>query len=160
MSTRTIMYIAPYKRTETLLYSCWLINRSMQVQWQRNLIHLRHDRHHAWNSLQLAVGNLSIPLDNADGVLKEGRRRVCEDGGQGPLDESVGANDSLAHAEEALSNLLIKDMVLVVDNDPTHPPAGDQVSLGEAATSQNRYCCCQRGDWNIGLKTTTNYCDC
>lgn len=68
------------------------------------------------------------------------------------MDEGVGTNNPLAHAEETLPDLLVKDVVLVIDNDPAHAPTWDQIALGEATTSENRYCSCKRGNGNIGLK--------
>ena len=53
-----------------------------------------------------------------------------------------------------LPDFLCEDVLLVVDDDPAHPPAGDQEPLGEPPAAQHRHLRAQGGDRDIHLNWT------
>ena len=63
-------------------------------------MHLWHNRHKSRNSPELIVGQVGILHDRVDRAVEEGLGRVLEDGGQRPLDQGVGTDDTLAHAQQ------------------------------------------------------------
>ena len=111
----------------------------------------RHDGDQSRGVPQLPEGEVSVILDCVDGVVIERLRCVLQDGGQGSLDESVGADDPLTHAHQTLPDLVIKHLVPVVDNDPADPPAGHQEPLCEAAAGQDGHGGGEGGDGDVRL---------
>ena len=65
------------------------------------------------------------------------------------LYDGVGADDPLAEFLEPAADLLAEDAVPVVHGDPAHPPAGHEVTLGQAAAAQDRHGLRQAGDRHV-----------
>ena len=66
-------------------------------------------------------------VDNRDGVFEEAGGCLRQNGSQGALQNGAAADDPLTEFLQSLTHLQRQHVVAIVDDDPAHPPARNQV---------------------------------
>ena len=78
-------------------------------------------------------------VDGSNGRCEELGRCVVQDGVQGSLQYRTATDDPLTETLQSFAHLQGQDIVAVVDHDPAHPPARNQVPNQSSSNKSKIY---------------------